>query len=124
VDIRRLGWNRQPFVEVRGEGKKEASPVTLFDLALLEYPYGTVYEASETFDQLAEEFLLPAGQVRPIPYVRADWFVSVATLAPLYEDFLQLPFELAELEKRLGVDAQADLKDARAKRAGMTVSGV
>ena len=57
-------------------------------------------------------------------YVPADWFVSTATLPPLYEDFLQLPFDLKGLEERLGVDARADIDDGRAVRAGMTVSGV
>ncbi len=124
VDIRKLGWNRQPFVCVRGNREAGRSKVNLFDLALLEYPYGIVYEDSETFDLLRAEFLEPAGQVRPIPYVRADWFVSICTQPPLYEDFLGLPFDLAEVEKILAVDAQANLADGIARRAGMTVSGV
>ena len=49
---------------------------------------------------------------------------SVVTQPPLYEDFLQLPFTVAELEKDLGVDSEADLADRTAPRAGMTVSGV
>ena len=50
------------------------------------------------------EFLAPAGMIRPIAYVRADWFVSVITQPPFYEDFLRLPFEVKELEvKKLGL---------------------
>jgi serine/threonine-protein kinase len=126
IDLRALGWDHRPFQVVRDEEPVGQSRVNLFDLVLLEYPYGTIYETSETFDQLASEFLAPAGQVRPIPYVRADWFVSVATQPPLYEDLLGLPVVLPQLEKRLGVDAQADLDGARprARRAGLTVSGV
>src|SRR5262249_42436373 len=90
----------------------------------LEYPYAVVYEDSETFDRLAEEFLAPAGQVRPIPYVRADWFVSTATLPPLYEDLLQLPFTQQELEEQLKVRAEDNVKNGVARRAGMTISGV
>src|SRR5262249_43911677 len=123
VDIRELGWHRKPF-KVQAGDKEVASDLTIFDLALLEYPYAIAYDGSETFDQLTKEFLVPANQVRPIPYLRADWFCSVVTLPPLYEDFLQLPFTLEELEKELGVDAQADLADRTAPRAGMTVSGV
>ena len=100
------------------------SAVNLFDLLLLEYPYGVVSEDSETFDKLQREFLGLAGQVRPIAYVRADWFVCTATLPPLYEDFLGLPFDLKALEDRLEVNARADLDEGRAVRAGMTVSGV
>ncbi|HJZ93606.1 MAG TPA: c-type cytochrome domain-containing protein [Gemmataceae bacterium] len=123
VDIRELGWHRKPFKAQNGD-KEVPADLTVFDLALLEYPYAIAYADSDTFDRLAEEFLNPANQIRPIPYLRADWFCSVVTLPPLYEDFLQLPFTLAELEKELGVDAESDLADRTAPRAGMTVSGV
>jgi mono/diheme cytochrome c family protein len=123
VDIRELGWHRKPFKTQAGE-KEVASDLTIFDLTLLEYPYAIAYENSETFERLATDFLGPANQVRPVPYLRADWFCSVATLPPLYEDFLQLPFTIVELEKDLGVDAKSDLADGTAPRAGMTVSGV
>jgi serine/threonine-protein kinase len=97
IDLRTLGWDRHPFKIVRDEEPAEASPVNLFDLVLLEYPYATIYQSSATFNQLVSEFLSPASQVRPIPYVRADWFVSVATQPPLYEDLLGLPFTPHEL---------------------------
>jgi len=124
VDIRELGWDLQPFQEMRDGRPAGASSVNLFDLALLEYPYGVLYENSETFDQLLEQYLIPAGMVRPIPYVRADWFVSVMALPPLYEDMLRLPFAIEQLEDRLEVKAQANLANGKAVRAGMTVSGV
>jgi serine/threonine-protein kinase len=123
IDLRELGWQQQPFQRLQSSGKA-ASPVNLFDLVLLEYPYAIAYEDSPTFDRLAEEFLLPSGQVRPIPYVRADWFVSTATQSPLYEDLLQLPFDLKSLETQLGVSSEANLRDGLVRRAGMTVSGV
>jgi serine/threonine-protein kinase len=123
LDIRELGWHRKPF-EVVAAGGNTRSDLTVFDLALLEYPYAITYEDSETFDRLAKEFLVPAKQVRPIAYVRADWFCSVVTLPPLYEDFLRLPFTLAELESELGVDAESNLSAGAVSRAGMTVSGV
>ena len=123
VDIRELGWHRKPFQAKSGD-KEVPSDLTIFDLALLEYPYAIAYADSETFDRLADEFLGRANQVRPIPYLRADWFCTVVTQPPLYEDFLQLPFTLAELEKDLGVDVESDLAAGTAPRAGMTVSGV
>jgi serine/threonine-protein kinase len=124
VDLRQLGWHLTPFEAFDGGLSLGKSKVNLFDLALLEYPYAVLYKDSETFDRLTEEYLAPAEMARPIPYVRADWFVSTVTLPPLYEDFLQLPFTLAELEQKLGVDSAANLKSGVAKRAGMTVSGV
>src|SRR5262245_3419141 len=123
IDIRELGWHRKPFRTNSGD-KEVPSDLTIFDLALLDYPYAIAYADSDTFDRLTEEFLAPANQVRPVPYVRADWFCSIVTQPPLYEDFLQLPFTLAELEKDLGVDVESDLAAGTAPRAGMTVSGV
>jgi serine/threonine-protein kinase len=116
VDIRKLGWDTKPFVAVRGKDRV-ASEVNLFDLVVLEYPYAMLYDRSKTFDALTTEFLRKARQVRPVVYLRADWFVSMATQSPLYEDLLQLPWELKDLEKRLEVAGKP-------QRAGMTRSGI
>jgi mono/diheme cytochrome c family protein len=124
VDIRQLGWHKQPLSRLRNGKPGALSPLTIYDLALLEYPYAIIDEESTTYAQVLEEYLGPGHFIRPIPYLRTDWFCSTATQPPLYEDFLQLPFEVAELEKQLGVDSANDLYTGRAKRAGMTVSGV
>jgi serine/threonine-protein kinase len=124
VDIHALGWDQQPYRKVVDNKPGEASPLTLWDLVLLEYPYGLIYERTDAYFSLLREFLVPAGQARPIPYVRADWFVSVATQPPLYHDLLQLPQTLPELEKLLRVDADADVANFRAVRGGMINSGV
>jgi len=124
IDLRQLGWHLQPYGRSRDGKSLGESALNLFDLVLLEYPYGISYRDSETFDGLVEEFLEPAGQVRPIPYVRADWFVSTATQPTLYEDLLRLPFDIKDLEKRLQVDPEKNLQSGVARRAGMTVSKV
>lgn len=124
LDIRDVGWNVQPFEQIV-EGKPSVrSKLNLYDLVLLEYPYSLVYEDSDAWRQLAEGYLGTAGLVRPIPFVRADWFVSIASLPLLYEDLLQLPFELSQLETKLGVDSAVNLRDGAVQRAGMTISGV
>ena len=123
VNIHQLGWDKRPFRNVTA-GKDEASPFNLFDLLLLEYPYAVVLEDSAEFDALVTDYLAPAGMVRPIPYLRSDWFCSVATQPPLYHDLLQLPFHIDELEKELGIDAASHIQERRVKRAGMAVSGV
>jgi serine/threonine-protein kinase len=127
VDIRRLGWQKQPFTAWKYQGDRWAtsrSPLNLFDLVLLEYPYGVIPGKSKAFQDLVTEYLLPAGLVHPLPYVRADWFVSVATQAPLYEDLLRLPLDLPGLEALLGVDIEQDVAEGTAKRAGMSRSQV
>ena len=62
------------------------SAINRFDLILLEYPYGVVPTSSEVFTRLADEFLGPASQVRPLAFVRADWFIAAVTRPPLFED--------------------------------------
>ncbi len=124
VDLRRLGWHAKPFQRIESGKSAGTANVNVYDLALLEYPYAILYEDSETLDRLMQEYLAPSGMVRPIPYVRADWFVSVATQPPLYEDFLRLPFEFEEFEELLGVNSEVNVADFIARRAGMTVSGV
>ncbi len=90
VDIRKLGWDVKPFQAVSGD-KTKPSTVNLYDLMLLEYPYAIILEDSAEFDALVTDYLQPAGMIRPIPYLRSDWFCSVATQPPLYHDLLQLP---------------------------------
>ena len=120
VDIRKLGWHRKKLQNL--EDKDES--LNLFDLVLLEYPYAILPADSDAFDDVRTEFLNEAKQVRPIPFVRADWFCSVVLQPPLYHDMLELPLTLEELEEDLGVDVQSNLDSGLAKRAGMTVSGV
>jgi len=123
LDLRKIGWHKPMFSTVSGSGEA-AKHFNLFDLVLLEYPYGIISTYLESFEALAREYLQPSGMVRPIPYVRTDWFSSVATLPPLYHDLLQLPHTLEELERQLGVDPADNLHQRIAKRAGMAVSGV
>ena len=124
VDIRKLGWQQKLLTEVEGEREVRKSNMDLFDLVLLEYPYGIVFEDSTIYDQLWERFIDPSNMVRPVPFVRIDWFVSTATQFPLYEDLLQIPHQLSELEEILGVESEMNMDSFVAKRAGMTVSGV
>ena len=57
LDIREVGWDKQPYDEFQGANKTQKSAMNLFDLVLLEYPYSSIYEDSETYDQLRRVFL-------------------------------------------------------------------
>src|SRR5207247_126015 len=59
-----------------------------------------------------------------LPYVRGDWFVSVASQPPLYHKILEIPQNVGELEKLLRVDVAENFRVARAARAGFNGSGV
>jgi serine/threonine-protein kinase len=129
VDLRQVGWDVQPFLKGKGANALRAD-VNLFDLLLLDYPYGLIYTGSQAYPQLLATFLQPIGQVRPVAFVRADWFVNAAARPPLYEDLLQLPFsfyrngEEGGLETQLSLDVKGDIDGARAFRAAFTESGV
>jgi len=130
VNIRELDWHTRPF-RTLNEQQQEVqarSERNLFDLVLLEYPYGILDMDSNTAQALLDEWLMAGGQaiqVRPVAYIRADWFASVATSTPLYEDLLQLPFSLEKLERLLSVDAKSNTTTTfTAARAGITNSGV
>ncbi len=120
IDIRKTGWHKRPFVN----RDHHQSNFDLFDLILIEYPYGIAFPDSENFEKLWDIFISRSEMIRPIPYIRVDWFISVATQFPLYEDILGLPDNLSDLESFLGVDSELNLHDFIARRAGMTVSGV
>jgi serine/threonine-protein kinase len=120
LDISKLGWDRQRLQKKDG-GSGQCTP---FDLVLLDYPYGMIYDGSDTYRQLVAEYLTPIRQVRPVAFVRADWFVNAAARPPLYEDLLQLPANFEALQKQLGVDVADNQKNFRARRAGFTHSNV
>ena len=92
-----LGWQLQPYqaTDAKAPAAPKASDVDLFDLLLLEYPYGTLPSRFEGDARVLADYLHRANPVRPILYVRGDWLISTATQPPLYEDLLRLPRTLA-----------------------------
>ncbi|MGI9473595.1 MAG: hypothetical protein ACR2NZ_18780, partial [Rubripirellula sp.] len=126
VDIRKLGWHQKKLKAIDPEPANDgnALKLSLYDLILLEYPYAIHREDDQVSDAVTDEFLRVASQVRPIPFIRADWFCSVALQPPLYHDLMAMPATLEELEEKLGVDTKDNLRDGLAYRAGVTISGV
>ena len=51
-------------------------------------------------------------------YVRADWFTSVASQFPLYEDLLQLPSTVSDLQEMLRVRPDRTRRAGRGRSAG------
>jgi hypothetical protein len=83
---------------------------------LVSYPYGVRGLDSRVIDQLSGA---------PLAYIRADWFVTNASVPPLYHDILGLPKTTRELEQQLGIDAARDLEEEKnVARAGLRSSGV
>ena len=102
IDLREVGWDHSPFKVLGNAGKNEGdATANLFDVVLLEYPYLSLGRRFVRWSELVKKFLEPARQVRPVVFVRGDWFayaVSASTLATdlrqlitLFEQILPLP---------------------------------
>ncbi len=98
VNLDDLGWADPLY---------PGSRANRFDLVLLEYPHAVIPRSSPVYDELDSEYLQKAALLRPVAFVRGDWFVSAAGRSPLYEDLLRLPTALPTLEKKLGVEDSA-----------------
>ena len=91
------------------------------------YPYHISFDAPT---QTALKQQLERLQIETnsnIPSVHVDWFLAQASLPPLYHDLLSLPLTDGELETRLGIDVDGNLRNApgvRVWRAGFNNSGV
>ncbi|MCW3055332.1 MAG: hypothetical protein JWN14_4502, partial [Chthonomonadales bacterium] len=84
---------------------------------LVSYPYNLV-PASPT-----SKTITMATECE-LPFVRADWFVSNAARPPLYHVLLDMPKSAGELEKKLLIDVEKNIKEETALRAGFGESGV
>lgn len=120
INLENLGWHEPAFRQRMQSGRQ----MTLWDLIMLEYPYAMLSTGSASYTRAVREYLSYTDQLRPVMYVRGDWLMTTVTRTPLYEDLLRLPFDLSKLEERLGVDSQANVDSGRARRGGVTVSGV
>jgi hypothetical protein len=89
----------------------------VWNRVLQEYPYGVI-------DDGLTGRLLTVFTATRVPVVRGDWFVANASRPPLYPDILQLPGNLAELERQLRVDAAANIAQERVMRVGFNGSGI
>jgi hypothetical protein len=89
------------------------------------YPYIVQYDDnSELFpyDQnTADEIVDETGE--EIYVIQGDWFIANAMVPPLYNQLLDLPNTLPELEDQLGIDILADIENEQVARSGFLDSG-
>ena len=90
---------------------------TLWNRILNDYPYGILD------DTTALRAILVSTATK-VPMLRGDWFVGTASRPPLYQDMLQLPGNLAELERQLRVDSTANITQDRVMRVAFNGSGI
>ncbi|MEZ6089770.1 MAG: hypothetical protein R3C05_17425 [Pirellulaceae bacterium] len=107
VDIRRLDWDARQWNRI-----------------IRNYPYGFSLQQSSD-EQLADlDRQIDERTQTSLCWIRADWFVAKASRAPLYNELLDLPSSLSELEATLGVDVVQNFKTGQSQRAGFVNSGV
>ncbi len=90
---------------------------TNWNRVLQDYPYGVL-------DDGVTARVLSVFTATKIPVIRADWFVATASRAPIYQDLLQLPGNLADLERQLRVDANLNIAQERVMRVAFNGSGI
>ena len=102
LDLRPLEWDAPDLFE-RIENQKSVGvyPLVAFDLILNEYP-ASLYEIKVgDLEGRLRSFLAAAKQLRPVPFLRADWFAeALAPAAPLAADMKSLVNLAESLEKK------------------------
>ena len=90
---------------------------TIWNRILQDYPYGIL-------DDGMTARVIAVFTATKVPVIRGDWFVATASRPPLYQDILQLPGNLAELERQLRVDADVNISQERVMRVAFNGSGI
>jgi mono/diheme cytochrome c family protein len=103
VSLTDLGWDNHAFERIQDGKPPLEVDFTLFDVMLLEYPHGEMPPATKEAEQLTQLWLRPSAPVRPVTFVRADWFATAVDGTPLKTDLKRL-LELNGGRKR-GIDA-------------------
>ncbi len=121
-----LSWNPRISVPVAVDPAKTVLRIdlrwylwdaTLWNRILQEYPYGIL-------DDTIAARAVSVSTAAKLPIIRGDWFTGTASRAPLYYDVLQLPSNLADLERQLRIDAVLNVQQERVMRVGFNGSGI
>lgn len=126
ISLPALGWDATPFHEIKlDENAKpprkaiRKSSVNLYDLLLLEYPYGVLDFSSPSMPALAHMFA-ETEAIRPIPYIRGDWAVTILTETPMGSEFAKVvgwPWHKPEVGVVGSWMEEVSLEDAAAELA-------
>jgi WD40 repeat protein len=90
---------------------------TIWNRMLQDYPYGIL-------DDGVTSRVIAVFTASKVPVLRGDWFVATASRPQLYQDILQLPGNLVELERQLRVDANLNITQERVMRVAFNGSGI
>ena len=88
-----------------------------WDKLIQAYPYAGLRSS-----RLTDDIRRQTGTTTPV--VRGDWLAHAGTATPLYARLLGLPGRLANLQRILNVDIEADIRGAKARRSGLIQSSI
>ncbi|MEQ1611943.1 MAG: DUF4384 domain-containing protein [Hyphomicrobiaceae bacterium] len=88
-----------------------------WDKLIQAYPYAALPSS-----RLSESIRRQTGTLTPL--VRGDWLAQASTATPLYARLLGLPGRLANLQRILNVDIEANIRGGKARRAGLAQSTI
>jgi len=110
-----LSWSAAPPAAIAVDAER-----TIYRIDLRELGW-----SAATWDAIRAGYPYGVAAGRRVPdAIRADWFVTASSRAPLYHTILGLPDTDVELGHRLGIDLAADVAADRVARAGFGSSGV
>lgn len=99
-DLRQIGWDHHKW-----------------DRITRHYPFAIQMRegAAAVVDELTSSDL---------PHLRADWFVFATLQPPLYHELVEIPPNLFQLERTLGIDRLNEIRNRNVARSGMIESKV
>jgi Domain of unknown function (DUF4384) len=100
LDLARLGW-----------------VAAHWDKLIQAYPYATLASS-----RLGDDIRKTTGTTTPL--VRGDWLAHAALATPLYPRLLGLPGRMANLQRILNIDIEANILSAKARRGALGVSTI
>lgn len=126
LDLRDLDWDlNDNWGKIIGFASAKGNPKPLTLEPHKGYPYALTHERypdEAELNILAKRVYQLAGT--DIPAVRADWFLTAASLPPLYYELLNIPMHTDDLERQLKVNVAYNFHRDTLTRAGFVKSNV
>jgi tetratricopeptide (TPR) repeat protein len=121
-----LSWGKRTVVPETVDADKTILRIDLRDFQWNEQTWSALLERNPYGIVLAGPEAKRCSDITNcmLPYLRADWFVAVASRPPLYHEILQIPRTETDLQRLLRVDAAENIRQERVARAGFNGSGV
>jgi mono/diheme cytochrome c family protein len=116
-----LSWGARPITLLPIDERQTLLSFKLSDLGWVDEHWDALArsEPRATALDLTGKLQNPGAHPRPI---RADWLANAASQPPFYAELLGLPPTLADTERLLGINRDAEFAANRVMRAGVTIS--